>query len=214
VHPQSDSSCSGVNTRGRLAGQKNWTEASHYSRRRIRPSKVSLLGRFPTAHRARSRHVFCRLAEGGASQEQTTSAHLSATHKTLNSDLQQNMRAAFLGMPSFYRLEIVESRPPTVRRAAFFAQRLENWLTASNHNHLKIAKILKSMPTQGWKLRLLRFSIVLPISTARSQPGPAPLTKCSASGNQRRWRFTSRCSPWFLRFYVSVRCSESVQKIT
>jgi hypothetical protein len=100
------------------------------------------------------------LAEGGASQEQTTSAHLSATHKTLNSDLQQNMRAAFLGMPSFYRLEIVESRPPTVRRAAFFAQRLENWLTASNHNHLKIAKILKSMSTQGWKLRLLRFSIV------------------------------------------------------
>jgi hypothetical protein len=64
-------------------------------------------------------------------------------------DLQRNMLASFLRMLAFYGLEIVESCAPTVRRAPSFAERSKNWLTASNHNHLRITRILKSMRTLG-----------------------------------------------------------------
>jgi|SRR5579859_1817458 len=64
-------------------------------------------------------------------------------------DLQRVMRSSFLRMLGFYGLEIVESRPPTVRRASFFTERSKNWLTFSNHNHLRITRILKSMRILG-----------------------------------------------------------------
>lgn len=64
-------------------------------------------------------------------------------------DLQQNLRLSFLRMLEFYGLEFVQSNPPTVVFAPSFAERSENWLTASNHNHLRITRILKSMRTLG-----------------------------------------------------------------
>ena len=64
-------------------------------------------------------------------------------------ELQSNMRASFFRMLAFYGLQIDESRPPTVRRAPFFTKRSENWLTNSNHNHLRITRILKSLRTLG-----------------------------------------------------------------
>jgi Opioid growth factor receptor (OGFr) conserved region len=64
-------------------------------------------------------------------------------------DLRRNMLASFLRMLAFYGLEIVESNPPAVRRAASFAERSKNWLTTSNHNHLRITRILKSMRILG-----------------------------------------------------------------
>jgi hypothetical protein len=64
-------------------------------------------------------------------------------------DLKRNMRASFLRMLAFYGLEIVESGPPTVKRSTIFTMRSENWLTRSNHNHLRITRILKSMRTLG-----------------------------------------------------------------
>ena len=63
-------------------------------------------------------------------------------------DLQRNMRVSFLRMLAFYGLEIVESNPPTVKRAPSFSERSENWLTASNHNH-RIKRILTSLRTLG-----------------------------------------------------------------
>jgi Opioid growth factor receptor (OGFr) conserved region len=64
-------------------------------------------------------------------------------------DLQQNMRASFLRMLAFYGLEIIGSSPPTVSRAPSFATRSGNWLIASNHNHLRVTRILKSTWTLG-----------------------------------------------------------------
>jgi hypothetical protein len=64
-------------------------------------------------------------------------------------DLQRNMRASFLRMLAFYGLEIVESNPSSVRRASTVTGRSEHWLTASNHNHLRITRILKSMRILG-----------------------------------------------------------------
>jgi hypothetical protein len=52
-------------------------------------------------------------------------------------------------MLAFYGLETIESNPPTVRRAPSFTERSGNWLTASNHNHLRVTRILKSMRTLG-----------------------------------------------------------------
>lgn len=64
-------------------------------------------------------------------------------------DLQRNMRAAFHRMLGFYGLEIVDSCPPTVKRASSFAVQSKTWLSASNHNHLRITRILRSMRTLG-----------------------------------------------------------------
>jgi hypothetical protein len=71
-------------------------------------------------------------------------------------DLQRNMRASFLRMLAFYGLEVVESCPPTVRRALSFADHAD-WLTASNHNHLRITRILKSMRTLGLETEATAF---------------------------------------------------------
>ncbi len=60
-------------------------------------------------------------------------------------------------MLGFYGLEIVESCPLTVRRAPSFAVRTENWLTANNHNHLRITRILKSMRTLGLETEATAF---------------------------------------------------------
>ena len=67
-------------------------------------------------------------------------------------DLHRNVRVSYHRMLAFYGLEIVESCPPTVRRAPSFAERSKNWLTASNHNHLRITRILKSVRTLGLEI--------------------------------------------------------------
>jgi Opioid growth factor receptor (OGFr) conserved region len=72
-------------------------------------------------------------------------------------DLQRNMRGSFLRMLAFYGLKIVESCPPTIRHAPSFTERSKNWLTASNHNHLRITRILKSMQTLGLETEATAF---------------------------------------------------------
>jgi hypothetical protein len=72
-------------------------------------------------------------------------------------ELQGNLRAAFLRLLAFYGFEICESSPPTVRRACSFAGRSNNWLTASNHNHLRITRILKSLRTLGLETEATAF---------------------------------------------------------
>jgi hypothetical protein len=75
----------------------------------------------------------------------------------LRPDLQRNMRASFLRMLAFYGLETVECSPPTVRRAPSFTVRSDNWLTASNHNHLRVTRILKSMRIFGLEIEATAF---------------------------------------------------------
>lgn len=66
-------------------------------------------------------------------------------------ELKGKLRASFERMLEFYGLEILDDDPPIVRRARTFAERSGNWLTAGNHNHLRITRILKSLQTLGLK---------------------------------------------------------------
>jgi Opioid growth factor receptor (OGFr) conserved region len=85
------------------------------------------------------------------------------------------MRVSFLRMLAFYGLEIVESCPPTVRRAPSFAARSNNWLVASNHNHLRVTRILKSMWTLGLETEATAFfnclADIYSEEAARDSPG-------------------------------------------
>ena len=72
-------------------------------------------------------------------------------------DLQRNLRASFLRMLAFYGLEIIESHPPLVRRAPFFKDRAGNWLKPSNHNHLRVTRILKSLRILGLEREATAF---------------------------------------------------------
>jgi hypothetical protein len=72
-------------------------------------------------------------------------------------DLQQSLRASFLRMLRFYGLEIEELHPVAIRRAPFFSVRAGNWLTASNHNHLRITRILKSLSILGLEAEAAAF---------------------------------------------------------
>jgi hypothetical protein len=60
-------------------------------------------------------------------------------------------------MLAFYGLEIVALHPAAVRPAASFTERSENWLTANNHNHLRITRILKSLRILGLETEVTAF---------------------------------------------------------
>jgi hypothetical protein len=71
-------------------------------------------------------------------------------------ELQRNMRASFVRMLTFYGLEMV-GLPGPIRPSSYFAQRSANWLTESNHNHLRITRILRSLRILGLKAEALAF---------------------------------------------------------
>jgi Opioid growth factor receptor (OGFr) conserved region len=65
-------------------------------------------------------------------------------------DLQENLRQSWLRMLKFYGFEAGQSgRHWTVKPAANFAERAENWLSPYNHNHLRITRIIKCLGTLG-----------------------------------------------------------------
>jgi hypothetical protein len=64
-------------------------------------------------------------------------------------ELRRNLRTSLLRMLSFYGMELLHSHPPRVVRAASFAERSLNWMTPSNHNHLRMTRILKSLRLLG-----------------------------------------------------------------
>src|ERR1700730_17438308 len=66
-----------------------------------------------------------------------------------NSGLRRRLETSLVRMLAFYGLEIHATAPLTVRQAPNFAERSENWLTPSNHNHLRITRILKSLKLLG-----------------------------------------------------------------
>jgi hypothetical protein len=63
--------------------------------------------------------------------------------------LRGHLQTSLIRMLSFYGLEIHGTIPLSVTRAPNFAERAENWLTPSNHNHLRITRILKSLKLLG-----------------------------------------------------------------
>ena len=58
--------------------------------------------------------------------------------------LRSIMMRSFRRMLSFYGLEYVDD-PPSVRKAAHFSRRAENWLAFGDHNHLRITRIIRSL---------------------------------------------------------------------
>jgi hypothetical protein len=63
--------------------------------------------------------------------------------------LRANFRASLVRMLAFYGLELVGDRPLRVVPSASFSEQAENWLTPSNHNHLRITRILESLMLLG-----------------------------------------------------------------
>ena len=61
-------------------------------------------------------------------------------------ELQQNLRTSFLRILRFYGLEMSGER---IAAAPAFAARSRNWLSANNHNHLRITRILVSLRLLG-----------------------------------------------------------------
>lgn len=64
-------------------------------------------------------------------------------------DLQDNLRASFHRMLQFYGLRVLPGSPSRVERAPNFEHRAGNWLSAGNHNHLRITRIIKCLRLLG-----------------------------------------------------------------
>src|ERR1700737_2544785 len=65
--------------------------------------------------------------------------------------LRRRLRTCLVRMLRFYGLEMRRTFPLTVVRAPNFADRAANWLQPSNHNHLRIRRMLRSMALLGLK---------------------------------------------------------------
>jgi hypothetical protein len=72
-------------------------------------------------------------------------------------ELQQKLRASFLRMMNFYGFELHSGEKITVTRAADFAARSRVWLSAENHNHLRITRILRSLTLLGLEAEATAF---------------------------------------------------------
>ncbi len=64
-------------------------------------------------------------------------------------ELQQNLRASFLRLLSFYGLAVHPGPNLIIERAPNFAERAQNWLKPGNHNHLRMTRIIKSLRLLG-----------------------------------------------------------------
>lgn len=64
-------------------------------------------------------------------------------------ELRTNLRVSFIRMLVFYGFELIEEDPLRVVPSESFHDRSRNWLTSSNHNHLRITRILKSLRLLG-----------------------------------------------------------------
>ena len=64
-------------------------------------------------------------------------------------ELRKNMQGSFLRMIRFYGLEMQHEPNLSIKRAANFPLRSENWLNLSNHNHLRLTRIIKSLRLLG-----------------------------------------------------------------
>jgi hypothetical protein len=64
-------------------------------------------------------------------------------------ELQDRLRTSYWRMLRFYGLAFEAGETPRVRRAANFTSRARNWLSANNHNHLRLTRILRSLQLLG-----------------------------------------------------------------
>jgi len=81
-----------------------------------------------------------------------------------DADLRRRLQTSLIRMLAFYGLEMLATMPLRVACAESFPERAENWLMPSNHNHLRITRILKSLCLLGLEDQasaLFRFLEVL-----------------------------------------------------
>lgn len=64
-------------------------------------------------------------------------------------ELRRNLHVAFVRMLKFYGFALKEQNPLRVVTAAAFPERARVWLNRSNHNHLRITRMLKSLRLLG-----------------------------------------------------------------
>ena len=76
-------------------------------------------------------------------------------------ELQDKLRTSLKRMLRFYGLSLLEGEPITVQRAANFQARSRNWITAHNHNHLRITRILRSLRLLGLDAEAKAFYVCL-----------------------------------------------------
>jgi Opioid growth factor receptor (OGFr) conserved region len=90
-------------------------------------------------------------------------------------ELRRNVQASFRRMLAFYGMAIQESTALTVTRAFFFADRSKNWISPSNHNHLRITRILKSLRLLGLEAEAAAFfdclADIYRVESATETPG-------------------------------------------
>jgi hypothetical protein len=72
-------------------------------------------------------------------------------------DLQDRLRVSFLRMMNFYGLETRFGKKITVTRAPNFATNATGWLSPSNHNHLRITRILRCLTVLGLEVEAKAF---------------------------------------------------------
>ncbi len=90
-------------------------------------------------------------------------------------ELRRNVQASFRRMAAFYGLQTNNMSTLTVTRAAFFAKRSGNWITPSNHNHLRITRILKSLRLLGLEAEAAAFfeclADIYRVESGKATPG-------------------------------------------
>jgi Opioid growth factor receptor (OGFr) conserved region len=64
-------------------------------------------------------------------------------------ELRANLCVALKRLLAFYGLELIEADYLRAVPSASFAERSRSWLTPSNHNHLRITRILSSLRLLG-----------------------------------------------------------------
>jgi hypothetical protein len=70
-----------------------------------------------------------------------------------DANLRDGLVKSLVLMLGFYGFELNEggdaSKTPTIQRSAKYAERAKHWVTANNHNHLRITRILRSLTLLG-----------------------------------------------------------------
>jgi hypothetical protein len=74
-----------------------------------------------------------------------------------NPSFRRGLQTSLIVMLSFYGLEMRGSVPLSVIRGSSFTERAGNWITPSNHNHLRITRILKSLRLLGLEAEATAF---------------------------------------------------------
>ena len=90
------------------------------------------------------------------------------------SELRRNLRASCVRMLVFYGFELQEDDSLRIVPSKSFGERSRNWLTPSNHNHLRITRILKSLRLLGLEEEAAVFFRCLAGLYGKESATPAP----------------------------------------